>query len=124
MSHIVASYHGKNLMKLFRYALVVTGLVTAFAFPAHAANHSMDATMMTCAAFIAMDAEGQVKSIQAMRKALEEMALDKMAPDATAPGATASDEMTSDRISDEMTAIVLACKGNPDMMALDAMLPK
>ncbi len=37
------------------HAIVVTGLVTAFAFPAYAANHSMDATMMTCVDFTAMD---------------------------------------------------------------------
>ncbi len=105
-------------MKLFYHAIVVTGLVTAFAVPAYAANHSMDATMMTCAAFTAMDAEGQVKSMQAMRKALDEMALDKMMPDEMAPDAAASDEMTSDK----MTAIASACEGNPDMMALDAMM--
>ena len=105
-------------MILFCHAIVVTGLVAALAFSAHAANHSMDATMMTCAAFTAMDAEGQVKSMQAMRKALDEMALDKMMPEEMAPDAAASDAT----VSDEMTAIVLACDGNPDMMALDAML--
>ena len=41
---------------------MVTGLAAAFALPADAANHSMDATMLTCADFTAMDTEGQAKS--------------------------------------------------------------
>lgn len=124
-------------MNLCGHAIVVTGLVTAFAFPAYAANHGMDATMMKCADFIAMDAEGQVKSMEAMQKALDEMALDKMTSDEMAADemaademaademvseATASDEVASDMASDEMTAIASACEGNPDMMALDAMM--
>ena len=109
-------------MNLCGHAIVVTGLVTAFAFPAYAANHRMDATMMKCVDFTAMDAEGQVKSMEAMQKALDEMALDKMMSDEMVSEATASDEVASDMASDEITAIASACEGNPDMMALDAMM--
>ena len=104
------------------HAIVVTGLVTAFAFPAYAASHSMDATMVKCVDFTAMDADGQVKSMEAMQKALDEMALDKMMSDEMVSEATASDEVASDMASDEITAIASACEGNPDMMALDAMM--
>ncbi len=110
-------------MKLFCHAIVVTGLVTAFAFPAYAASHSMDEIMMTCVDFTAMDAEGQVKSMKAMQLALDEMALDKMTSDEMAADAIASDAMASDEVaSDEMIAIASACEDNPDMMALDAMM--
>ena len=114
-------------MNLCGHAIVVTGLVTAFAFPAYAASHSMDATMMKCVDFTAMDADGQVKSMEAMQKALDEMALDKMMSDEMAADemvseTTTSDEVASDMASDEITAIASACEGNPDMMALDAMM--
>ena len=109
-------------MKRFCHAIVVTGLVAAPAFPAYAASHSMDAIMMTCVDFTAMDVEDQMKSMEAMHKALDEMSLDEMSSEELVSDETASDERASDETaSDEMMAIASACEGNPDMMVLDAM---
>ena len=114
---------GKCRMKLFCLAIVVTGLVTAFALPAFAANHSIDATMITCADFTAMDADAQMKAMAAMHMASEGMTSDEMASDEMASDQMATDEMATDEMaSNAMIATAATCESTPDMMAMDAMM--
>ncbi|WP_324751424.1 hypothetical protein [Roseovarius sp. Pro17] len=54
--------------------------------------------------------------------ASDDMAADDMAADDMASDDMASDDMASDdKMSEETKAMMSACEGNPDMMAMDAM---
>ncbi len=121
-------------MKYFGHVIAVTGLVAGFAFPAFAASHKMDATMMTCADFSAMDADGQMKAMEVMAMESEGMTTDQMssedtmASDEASSDAMASDDASSDAMAsddmatDAMMATAKTCTANPDMMAMDAMM--
>ena len=143
MSRNVASNIQEFWIKYFGQAIAITGMLTGmltgFAVPAFAASHGMDATMMTCADFSAMDADGQMKAMDAMSMASEGMTSDQMASDdAMASDDEASDAMASDdeassdmasdamasddMASDTMMATATTCADNPDMMAMDAMM--
>jgi hypothetical protein len=149
MSRNVASNIQEFWIKYFGQAIALTGMLTGFAVPAFAASHGMDATMMTCADFSAMDADGQMKAMDAMSMASEGMTSDQMASDdamasddeasdamASDEGASeamasddeassdmASDAMASDDMaSDTMMATATTCADNLDMMAMDAMM--
>ncbi len=65
-------------MKYFGQAIAISGLLAGPTFSAFAASHSMDATMMTCADFSAMDADGQMKAMEVMAMASEGMTSDQM----------------------------------------------
>ena len=116
-------------MKILGHAIAIVGLVSGIAIPAFAASHSMNATMMTCADFTAMDSAMQVKAMEVMAMASEGMTSDQMssedtvASDATASNDTTSDAMASDDLAtNTMVATARTCAANPDMMAMDAMM--
>lgn len=82
-------------------------LVSGLALPVFAAD-AMDPAKMTCAEFEKMDAAGMASAIDALHMA---------GPDAK----MAMDDAAKKAAQDHMMG---ACKGKPDMMAMDAMMAK
>lgn len=116
-------------MKQLMIGLAIAGMAGGFGIAAQAASHGMDYSQMTCAEFTAMDAEAQMNAVKGMQMASDDMSSDNMASDNMESDNMASDSMASDSMaSDDMAmqdsaaAIVAACEGNPDMMAMDAMM--
>lgn len=132
-------------MKMLITTLSAAGLVAAAALPGRAETHMEDPAAITCADFMAMDAEGQMAAVAAMQGAsMEEGAMsgdvegdDEMAESEVAEGdgmeagemaeSGAPDEsmMSEDgtAMAEDMVATVTAgCEGQPDMMAMDAMM--
>ena len=128
-------------MKVLSQALVV-GLIGSIAGAGLAQTDNMDPATMTCADFMALSQEDQTAAMDAMTAAdamapgeaatddmaADQMAADDMASDDMAADETATDEMASDdmaaedtMMSEQMTAMMAACEGAPDMMARDAM---
>lgn len=116
----------------------VAGIAALVALPALADNHAADPASITCADFMAMDAEGQAAAVEAMQAASMdgEMMTDEMSEGDD--GMMSDDEMSGeddammseegmasddgDMMSEDMVAgMASACDGSPDMMAIDAM---
>lgn len=87
--------------------LSALALILASAMPVFAAD-TMDPAKMTCAEFEKMDHDGMMKALDMMHKAGpdKDMAMDDAAM----------------KMAGEHT--MTACKGKPDMMAMDAMMSK
>ena len=107
--------------------LAIAGLMsTLFASPLFAQD-AMSPESMTCADFMAMDSDGQMQALQAMASPEGMMAEGEMpAEGMMAEGGMAAegmmaegDEMMTD---EQMAAMSAACEGDPDMMAMDAMM--
>lgn len=82
-------------------------LASGLALPVFAAD-AMDPAKMTCAEFEKMDAKGMAAAIDALHMA---------GPDAKMMMDDAAKKAAKDHIMG-------ACKGKPDMMAMDAMMSK
>ncbi|MGB8622225.1 MAG: HdeA/HdeB family chaperone [Paracoccaceae bacterium] len=106
-------------MKQLMIGLAIAGMAGGFGIAAQAASHGMDYSQMTCAEFTAMDAEAQMNAVKGMQMASDDMSSDNMASDNMESDSMASDDMA---MQDSAAAIVAACEGNPDMMAMDAMM--
>lgn len=135
-------------MKHLLYTVAAAALATGFALPAAAQSDAMDVSATTCAEFLAMAPDEQSHALEAMHMASDKMAADGMASDDMASDDMAADGMASDDMasdgmasddmaadgmaSDEMAAddmmkqevmaLISACDGHPDMMAMDAMM--
>ena len=109
-------------MKLVVEAIGLGGL---FAFSAFAQGEVMTTS---CAEFMAMDSEGQMKAVEQMQKACDDMASDKMMPeDSMAPddSMTPEDSMAPDdsmMAEDRVSRVLKVCEANPKMMVMDAMM--
>jgi hypothetical protein len=108
-------------LKKILLASVFTGLM---AFPAFA-QMSQDTT---CGAFMAMNADAQMKAIDAT-SGDNMMADDMAAGDDMASGGSmmaddnmASGDMKPDAMAPSVDAVAAACAGKPDMMLHDAMM--
>jgi hypothetical protein len=94
---------------------------TLEATPALAAG-TASAIATTCADLMAPSPEGQMAEVAMMHDAMAAEATgDAMvSDDAMALAESAADDMAADTIaSDEMTEVMAACEGNPDMMVMD-----
>ena len=91
-------------MKTTSFAVAALALMAAPAF----ADDMMDMSKLTCAEFAAMDSEGMMKTIDMMHKA------------------SFDDAIAMDEAAVKMagTHVIKGCEGNPDMMAMDAMMAK
>jgi hypothetical protein len=99
-------YSGDYTMKTIT-TLVAAGFALAFAVPAFAED--MDPATMTCADLAAMDAAGQMHSVEMVG-----MAADAMATEA------GTEVMASTMTMEETTAAVLeACTGMADALVMD-----
>jgi hypothetical protein len=87
--------------------LVAAGFALAFAAPVFAED--MDPATMTCADLAAMDAEGQMHSVEMMEEAAMAMATEA---GTEAPAMTMTMEETT-------AAVLEACTGMADAMAMD-----
>jgi hypothetical protein len=91
----------------FTTSMIAASFALAFAAPVFAED--MDPATMTCADLAAMDAEGQMHSVEMMQ-----MAADAMATEA------GTEVMASTMTMEETTAAVMkACEGMADSMAMD-----
>lgn len=105
-------------------AIALTGV---FAFLAFGQTTSMAGTG-TCAEFAAMEPESQMMAVKDMQMAVKDMTSDKMMAEdnmASEGSMMAEDNMASEgsmMAEDIVSAVLRACEGNPDMMAMDAMM--
>lgn len=114
-------------MTVFFKSVAIAGLMCSAAGSAFAGEHEMDVSTMTCSEFAAMDEEGQMSAMESMKSA--SMEGDASATDSTTTGtdstATGTDSTATEgddaMMQEEMTAMMSACEGNDDMMAMDAM---
>lgn len=91
-----------------KIVLAILSLVAVSALPTLSFADEKDPAKITCAEFGAMDSAGMMKAVEAIHKA---------GPD----GAVALDAAKTDEAVKMTTE---HCKGQPDMMAMDAMTKK
>jgi hypothetical protein len=125
-------------MKKFVWAIMSSAAVAS---PVFAQDDGMAADSITCAEFLAMDADGRTTAVDAVQMASAEggmasddMASDDMASDDMASDDMASDDMASDDMmeSDQMTsgdammaedtvaAVLEVCERDPNVSLADA----
>jgi len=95
-------------MNILDRALAVSALAVALAVPSLALAADMDPAKMTCKDFSAMDSAGMMKATDALHMA---------SPDK-------GKKMDEAGMKAAMEATMKACKGHPDMKAMDAMMMK
>jgi hypothetical protein len=94
----------KNLFTAFALC-AVAGLS---AVPTLVAAEGMDPAKMTCAEFSAMDSAGMMTAVDEMHKASPDSAM----------------AMDDAGMKTAVDTTMKSCEGNPDMMAMDAMMMK
>jgi hypothetical protein len=99
-------------MRVETATLAIASLLGTLAGSPLVAQDAMSPDSMTCADYMAMDSEGQMQAMEAMEMASPEGMMAEGAEDAEGDG----------MMEEHMAAMGAACDGNPDMMAMDAMM--
>jgi len=110
------------MMNGFYRIAAIAGFACTAAVPVFAASHVMDPARLTCGDVMAMDAEGQLKAVEAMQKAAADLAI--YGDDATAGDTDAKTEDDVLSMEEAMMAMEGSCEGHADMLAMNAMLMK
>jgi hypothetical protein len=106
-------------MRIETAALAMASLLGTLAASPLVAQDATSPDSMTCADYMAMDPDGQMQAMEAMEMASSEgmMAEGADSMEAEEPIADGDGMM-----EEHMAAMGAACDGNPDMMAMDAMM--
>lgn len=106
----------------------IAGLICAIVASPLFAQNAMSADSTTCADYMAMDSDGQMHAMEAMEMASSEGMMAESEGEMAAEGEMAEgvdDAMMAEgdgMMEEHMAAMSAACDGNPDMMAMDAMM--